>query len=69
MRIGEAELRVFKPIVRCAATEVDPVTAARDLQTPRALFDQYGHILCGIYASVTQGGRIAPGVAAELGAA
>ncbi len=65
--LGSATLEVFKPIVRCAATEVDPQTALRDMEVPKALFDLYGHVLCGIYASVTCSGRASDGDAAVLG--
>ena len=66
LQLGGARVAVFKPIVRCAATEVDPATARRDIEVPKALFDGYGHILCGIYVSVTEGGRVAEGDAAWL---
>jgi hypothetical protein len=61
LTIGETGLRGAKPIVRCAATEVDPVTGVRDLSVVRALFDTYGHRLCGLYVSIETGGRIAVG--------
>jgi uncharacterized protein YcbX len=61
LTIGETTLRGAKPIVRCAATEVDPVTGERDLAVVRALFDTYGHMLCGLYVSIEDGGRIAVG--------
>jgi uncharacterized protein YcbX len=61
LKLGEATARVLKPIVRCAATHVDPVTAERDIEVVKALFDTYGHMLCGIYLNVTQGGRVAEG--------
>lgn len=59
--LGEAAATVFKPIVRCAATMVDPTTALRDLDIPAALFDFYGHTLCGIYLQVTRDGMVKPG--------
>ncbi|MFN3513247.1 MAG: MOSC domain-containing protein [Phenylobacterium sp.] len=58
---GFARARVFKPIVRCAATHVDPVTAERDLDLVKALFDNYGHMHCGIYVHVVDGGRVTVG--------
>ena len=61
MRLGEARATVFKPIVRCAATHVDPATAERDLEVTKALFDNYGHMFCGIYVHVTGPGRLARG--------
>ena len=59
--IGKARAKVVKRIVRCAATNVDPVTAARDLEIPQTLQRSFGHGDCGIYAEVTQDGEIAIG--------
>lgn len=59
--IGEARLRVAKRIDRCAATNVDPETAARDMNIPRALQHGFGHVDLGIYAEVLHGGDIATG--------
>ena len=64
--LGPAAARVFKPIVRCAAVDVDPTTATRDLEIPRALFDNYGHMFCGIYVHITAPGRIAAGDAIKV---
>lgn len=61
LAIGDARLRVMKRIVRCAATNVDPVTAARDMNIPKTLMQTFGHADCGIYAEVTAGGEIAAG--------
>jgi uncharacterized protein YcbX len=61
MRVGEARAEVLKPIVRCAATHVDPVTAERDIEVVKALFDHYGHMLCGIYLNVEEGGVVREG--------
>ncbi len=58
--IGDARLKVTKRIVRCAATNVDPDTGIRDLTIPATLMRTYGHMDCGIYAQVIQGGEIAP---------
>jgi uncharacterized protein YcbX len=66
LALGSAEATVFKSITRCAATNVDPATAERDLQIPKALHDHYGHVFCGVYAKVTQGGDVAEGDAAVL---
>jgi MOSC domain-containing protein len=59
-------LRVVKRIVRCAATNVDPHTGARDLTIPETLMRNFGHADCGIYAEVIAGGTIAVGN--EIGA-
>jgi uncharacterized protein YcbX len=61
LTVGSATAEVLKPIVRCAATHVDPVTAERDIELVKALFDTYGHMFCGIYLNVTDGGRVAEG--------
>jgi uncharacterized protein YcbX len=62
MRIGTAAtVKVVKRIQRCAATEVDPLTAARDLPIPRMLLQTFGHADCGIYAEVVGDGEIAEG--------
>jgi uncharacterized protein YcbX len=57
---------VFKPIVRCAAPDVDPATAVRDLETTAELFAHYGHLHMGIYVQVTNAGDIAEGDEAVL---
>jgi uncharacterized protein YcbX len=65
--LGEAEAEVFKPIVRCAATGVDPTSAIRDLDLPAELFRLYGHPNCGIYVHVTRGGLVREGDAIGAG--
>jgi uncharacterized protein len=61
MMLGWAAAEVYKPIVRCAATEVEPTTAQRDLEITKALFDHYGHMNCGIYVRVSAPGRVSLG--------
>jgi uncharacterized protein len=61
LAIGDARLKVVKRISRCAAINVDPDTAERDLAIPQALQRRLGHGDCGIYAEVTTGGSIAVG--------
>lgn len=68
VRLGSARARIFKSITRCAATEVDPSTAERDLAIPQALRAHYGHVFCGVYVTVTEGGRVEEGAPADLGA-
>jgi uncharacterized protein YcbX len=71
LMLGWAQAEVFKPIVRCAATHVDPTTAERDLDVTKALFDNFGHVTCGIYVRITAAGRLSRGdaVTAPLEAA
>ena len=61
IRIGPAVLKVLKRTQRCAATEVNPRTAERDLRVPFLLRKTYGHLDMGIYAEIVQGGAIEPG--------
>lgn len=64
--LGGARLKVFKRTQRCAATEVNPLTAERDAKPQRWLRDHFGHADMGIYAEVLEGGRVAVGDALEL---
>ena len=64
--IGAARLRVIERIVRCAAVNVDPVTAERDLNIPHTLMRTFGHADCGVYAEVIAGGDIAAGDAVSV---
>lgn len=66
LSLGGARAKVYAPITRCAATEVDPTTAVRDVEVVAALHANYGHLLCGVYLHVTQAGEIKSGDAVEL---
>jgi uncharacterized protein YcbX len=66
LMLGWAEAEVFKPIVRCAATDVNPATARRDAEITKALFDAFGHMHCGVYVRMTRPGRLALGDACTL---
>lgn len=66
LAIGDARLKVVKNIVRCAAINVDPVTAERDMNLPQILVRHFGHDDCGVYAEVISGGNIATGDAITL---
>ncbi|MFZ0527136.1 MAG: MOSC domain-containing protein [Xanthobacteraceae bacterium] len=66
LKIGGAQLKVVKRIVRCAATNVDPDTGARDLNIPQTLLHTLDHADCGIYAEVMEGGEIAAGDEVQL---
>jgi uncharacterized protein YcbX len=59
--IGAARFKIVKRILRCAAINVDPETAARDLDIPQTLMRRLGHADCGVYAEVIAGGTIAAG--------
>lgn len=64
--LGGARLRVIAPITRCAATQVNPATAERDLDVVAALQRGFGHNLMGIYAEVVEGSEIATGDRLEV---
>jgi uncharacterized protein YcbX len=66
LTIGTARLKVVKRIVRCAAVNVDPVTAERDMSIPQALMQMFDHADCGVYAEVIAGGNIATGDTVRL---
>jgi uncharacterized protein YcbX len=65
-RAGEVELTVRQPAVRCAATEVDPDTAERDIPVPRLLHEYYGHVEFGFYATVETAGTLVRGMPVDL---
>ena len=54
-------MRVTARIDRCAATNVNPNTAIRDMNVIKALQRGFGHIDMGIYADVVTGGDIVSG--------
>ncbi len=59
--IGGVKFEGVKRIVRCAATNVNPQTAERDMNIPRALMQAYGHADCGVYLQVVTAGTIKAG--------
>lgn len=56
--IGDAVLNIEVPIDRCAATNVNPQTAVRDMNIPKDMMRGYGHIDCGVFASVAKDGIV-----------
>jgi uncharacterized protein YcbX len=66
IRVGSAELQITKRVVRCAATEVNPETAERDIDVPEAIWRKTGENDLGIYARVVAAGKIAPGDKVEI---
>ncbi|WNJ99596.1 MOSC domain-containing protein [Thalassospiraceae bacterium LMO-JJ14] len=59
--VGGARLEIVMPIDRCAATNVNPTTAERDLNIPKDMMRGYGHIDCGVFAHVIEGGTVKAG--------
>ena len=55
---ASARLKITKPIVRCAATNVDSDTGMRDLSIPDTLLRSFGHADCGVYGEVVEAGDI-----------
>lgn len=55
---GEARLAVTAPIERCGATNVNPMTARRDMNIPKDLMTHYGRNVMGVYARVAAGGAL-----------
>lgn len=64
--IGNARLRIVRRIPRCPATDVDPISGARDMTIPRTLMAAFGHADLGLYAEVTAGGAITIGDGVRL---
>ncbi len=58
VKLGGAELSVFKPIVRCVATHVNLETGERDIDMVDMLRQNFGRDTLGTYLSVTAGGDI-----------
>ncbi|MDX1401357.1 MAG: MOSC domain-containing protein [Kiloniellales bacterium] len=66
LSIGEVRLKVVEEIERCAATNVNPETAARDLNIPLSLKKGYRHMNMGVYAEVVSGGELTAGAKVSL---
>lgn len=61
LRLPDITLSGESRTQRCAATNVDPATAARDMQIPRTLMGFYGHADFGIYLLAETGGALVVG--------
>ena len=68
LAIGAARLKIIKRTERCAATEVNPETALRDVDVPELLWRRRGNADFGVYAEVTAAGKIAEGDPVEVSA-
>lgn len=66
LKVGDAELEVMRPAMRCPATSIDPDTGERDLTLPADLQEHFGHAFCAMYARVVKGGSIKTGDAVSL---
>ena len=56
--LGESVLEVFKKTKRCAATNVNPENAIRDINIPNEINTHYGHLDLGVYARVIKSGLV-----------
>ncbi len=63
--LGETELSVFKPIVRCVATHVNLDTGERDIDMVGQLREHFGRDTLGTYFSIERGGLLKVGDAIE----
>lgn len=61
IQVGGAQIAVLKRTERCAAVNVNPLTARRDLNVVKGLASAYGHADCGIYAKVVRSGPVRVG--------
>nr|WP_284366203.1 MOSC domain-containing protein [Maritalea porphyrae] len=66
LSLGEAELDVIRPIDRCKTTSVNVKTGVADLNMPALLVRHFGHLYCGVYASVKKSGTIVPGASVKI---
>lgn len=66
IRLGSVRLKALLRTRRCAATEVNPANAERDMMVPALLRKSYGHFDMGVYAQVIEGGTVRVGDQAEL---
>jgi uncharacterized protein YcbX len=64
--IGPVGLKAFAHTTRCEATNVDPLTGARDLAIPAHLQRTWGHSEFGTYARVVRGGELSLGAGITL---
>ena len=58
--INDATFMVVDETIRCGATVVNPDTCERDLNIPKLLQQNYGHMFCGVYLIAKQEGTISP---------
>lgn len=66
LKFGDVELEILSRTKRCAATEVNPETAERDLKIPHLLRKHLGHMDMGVYVEVVSGGTLNIGQSGSL---
>lgn len=60
-------LDIIRPIDRCRATSVRPGDGAIDINMPAHLLRSFGHLYCGVYASVVEDGVLGRGDRGRVG--
>ena len=60
-RMGDVRFKGVHQTVRCAATNVDPETGARDMEIPQTLMRHWNHTDLGLYAEIESPGTLRPG--------
>ena len=67
IRLGDTiEAEVVEHIGRCAAINVDPDTAVKDMNIPPKIVRTFGHMDCGVFIRITKGGELTVGEAISL---
>ncbi|MEP5383426.1 MAG: 2Fe-2S iron-sulfur cluster-binding protein [Shimia thalassica] len=66
LETDEITLDIIRPIDRCKTTSVDVKTGKSEVNMPAALQQFFGHMYCGVYASVRKGGQLRRGAAARV---
>lgn len=61
LEVGSTRINIIRRISRCAATEVNPETALRDIEIPAILSRSRDSLDLGIYAEIKTPGKIAEG--------
>ena len=56
--LGDVQFRGLEETTRCAATEVDPQTARRDIPLPRLLVENFGDDIIGFFAEILTDGEL-----------
>lgn len=66
LALGAARLKITERTARCAATNVNPDTAQRDMNIPLTLRKGFGHMDMGVYAEVAVAGTVKVGDSVTL---
>jgi uncharacterized protein YcbX len=64
--VGQARFQVVDEIERCAATNVNPESAERDMNIPLTLRKGFSHHNMGLYAEVIEDGDLKAGMELDL---